>query len=186
MVRFSHIVVSIVNVLALLWSIFIIFMFSSVVNDGPIECNTFDPIQNLLYGVFLFSLSLVALIGAIRANRQFLLVYVGVLFAWFVWLVLSSAFLLVMSKVSDAKALKDHREYQLNKYPGWLRRYAVDGERWVLIKRCMVRDQICISLLFEKDTSENNNLRIGKPSILVRSLPLISIRLVVLSDLSLE
>ncbi|KAG5535280.1 hypothetical protein RHGRI_023155 [Rhododendron griersonianum] len=166
MVRFSHIVVSILNVLALLWSIFIIFVYSSIVNDGPIECNTFDPIQNLLYGVFLFSLSLVALIGAIRANRRLLLVYVGVLFVWFVWLVLSSAFLLVVSKVSDAKAVKDHREYQLNEYPGWLRRYAVDGKRWVPIKRCMVRDQICKSLLFEKDASEDGNLRIGKPSIL--------------------
>ncbi|KAH7852855.1 hypothetical protein Vadar_030130 [Vaccinium darrowii] len=137
MVRFSRIVVTIINILALLWSIFIIFVSLAVINDGPIECNTFYPIQNLLYGVFLFSLSLVALIGAIRANRRLLMVYAGVLFVWFVWLIGSSAFLFVVSKVCDAKAVKDHKEYKLNEYPGWLRTYAVDGEKWVPIKRCM-------------------------------------------------
>ncbi|KAH7850784.1 hypothetical protein Vadar_003000 [Vaccinium darrowii] len=137
MARFSHIVVSIINILALLLSIFTISVSVSLIRNGPTKCNDPNPIKYLLSGVFLFCLSLVALIGAIRANRRLLSVYAGALFLWFLWLIGSSAFLLVLSNVSDAKADKDHKEYKLSEYPGWLRRYVVGGERWVPIKRCM-------------------------------------------------
>ncbi|GMP28509.1 hypothetical protein CsSME_00004021 [Camellia sinensis var. sinensis] len=143
MVRFSHIVVVVLNLPSLLWSILIIFLTLSAITQAPEECYSESPVVGLAYGIFLFTLSMVALIGAIRANRCLLSIYVSI-----------------------EKATKDHREYDLNEYPDWLRRFAVEGGRWDVIKKCMVRGQICEKLLLEKDPDENGDLRIKESPIL--------------------
>ncbi|CAL5324884.1 hypothetical protein CsSME_00004021 [Camellia sinensis var. sinensis] len=166
MVRFSHIVVVVLNLPSLLWSILIIFLTLSAITQAPEECYSESPVVGLAYGIFLFTLSMVALIGAIRANRCLLSIYVWMLFGWIVSLVCFSILFFILSKVSIEKATKDHREYDLNEYPDWLRRFAVEGGRWDVIKKCMVRGQICEKLLLEKDPDENGDLRIKESPIL--------------------
>ncbi|KAL6994043.1 hypothetical protein U1Q18_012150, partial [Sarracenia purpurea var. burkii] len=164
--RLSHVVVASLNFLSLLWSIFVILVSSLAIAAGSLECQSNQPVPMLLYGIFVLCLSLVALIGGLRANRRLLSIYATGLFVWIVWLLGFSAFLFLVSKASDAKAAKDHKEYQLNEYPAWVRRYAVERKRWDSIKKCMLIGQTCRRLLIDNDSDDYGDLRIRKSPIL--------------------
>ncbi|KAG5529719.1 hypothetical protein RHGRI_030186 [Rhododendron griersonianum] len=95
------------------------------------------PIEVLVYATITFFLSIVAIAGAAHANRRLLGIYAWGLFGCIVLLLGFSAFMFVLSKVSTAQTSKHHNDYELNGYPSRLRAYAVDGDRWISVKKCM-------------------------------------------------
>ncbi|KAI8536521.1 hypothetical protein RHMOL_Rhmol10G0263900 [Rhododendron molle] len=141
----------------LIWSIFIILQISYKIAMGSIKCDMGFPIEVLVYATITFFLSIVAIAGAAHANPRLQGIYAWGLFGCIVLLLGFSAFMFVLSKVSTAQTSKHHDDYELNGYPSWLRAYAVDGDRWISVKKCMVREQIC-ERVPQKERDERGDL----------------------------
>lgn len=136
---------------------------------GSIKCDMGFPIEVLVYATITFFLSIVAIAGAAHANRRLLGIYAWGLFGCIVLLLGFSAFMFVLSKVSTAQTSKHHNDYELNGYPSRLRAYAVDGDRWISVKKCMVREQIC-ERVPQKERDERGDLWIEEGNLQVFSL----------------
>ncbi|XP_059645707.1 tetraspanin-8-like [Cornus florida] len=146
MAGISNIVVASLNFLALLWSLFIIVGSSYLLVGGYPECMG-SPVTQLVFGILVFVLSVVAMIGAIRNHKLFLAIYVWSLVGWMVVNV-SYATLSFVSSTTVSMAIKEHTEYKLNEYPAWLRTYGVYGKNWNSVKECMVQGKLCYKINF--------------------------------------
>ncbi|KAA8530525.1 hypothetical protein F0562_005234 [Nyssa sinensis] len=142
----SEVVIASLNILSLLWSIFVVIGSSYLILHHHSECTRESLVGELVYGIFLFPLSLVGMIGAIRKKSLLLLIYKWALLIWIIGLLCMTTFCFMASKNIAAKMSKNHQEYQLNEYPYWLQIYIADGKRWNTVKACMVEGHLCQKL----------------------------------------
>ncbi|XP_059639511.1 tetraspanin-8-like [Cornus florida] len=142
MCHVSNTLMSILNMGTLGISIILIFLSSSL----PV-CGDILKTPLLFFGVFLFTMSLFALIGLCCRISTLLWLYLFVLLLMIIGLFCFSVFSFIVTYKGAGKQVPDrgYKEYELDEYSGWLKKNVVNDKRWVKIKSCLSGSMLCMN-----------------------------------------
>ncbi|XP_077217400.1 tetraspanin-8-like [Tasmannia lanceolata] len=150
MVRISNNLLGLLNIITLLISLPIIvyslyLYFDHHVNSG---CHKFLEFPLLIFGVFLFLVSLCGLIGSCCRAAFLLWIYLFVMFILIIGLFCFTifAFIVTHKGVGEVVSGRGYKEYRLGDYSHWLQKRFTNADNWEKINSCLHDAKVCESL----------------------------------------
>ncbi|KAG6476253.1 tetraspanin-8-like [Zingiber officinale] len=145
MVRFSNVLVAIVNLIALIISFPIIGIALWFRLQPLSECERFLQFPLFALGAFLFLVSVLGFIGSCFRISIFLWVYLFLIFLLILATIIFSVFAVVITNkgVGEVVSGRGYEEYRLGDYSNWLQKNVGDEKTWKVIEGCVKDAKVC-------------------------------------------
>ncbi|XP_061337044.1 tetraspanin-11-like [Gastrolobium bilobum] len=118
----------------------------------------------LFGGLFVFVISMLAIVGSLCRVNAALYIYLLVAFFFIVGLMLFTVFALFVTnkKVGEQVSGKGFKEHRIGDFSHWLQHYVINDQRWSEIKSCLMDARLCQNLAVHGGRNNNDSL-IFKP-----------------------
>ncbi|XP_050236454.1 tetraspanin-11-like [Mercurialis annua] len=147
MVRLSNCIISLINLIFLIFGITGLSSGLYIHVHGLNHCQRLMQNPLLIMGVFFIVLSLIGLLGSFCKDNSLLMIYLALIFFLIVGLMAFTLFaFLVTHKYSGSSSVRPglgFKEYRLQQFSKWLQIHVVNKYHWDRIKSCMVDAQVC-------------------------------------------
>ncbi|KAJ3694787.1 hypothetical protein LUZ60_000164 [Juncus effusus] len=145
MARISNVLITIINIVILLFSLVIIGSGAYLKFQSKSECAEFFHWPLIIFGVGLFVFSLFGIFGACCSITFFLWIYLFVLFLLIFAMFSVTVFVFVVTNKGAGQAIsgRGYKEYRLGDYSNWIQKNVRDYKNWQTIESCFSVGQVC-------------------------------------------
>lgn len=145
MIQVSNTLVGLLNFLTLLISFPIIGSGLYFRLNSATQCEEFLYLPLLVFGGFLFVVSVLGLVGACARLSFFMWLYLFVLFLLILAMIVFSIFAFVVTNKGVGQSVTGvgFKEYRLSDYNDWLQKMVADWKTWGKIIECLKDARVC-------------------------------------------
>eukprot|EP00249_Psilotum_nudum_P010568 c22618_g2_i3 orf=1-663(-) len=151
--RFSTFVIQWVNFITLLISLGVLG-FGTFLATRHGDCEKFFTTPVLVIGAFIFVISLIGFIGALKDIALLLWIYLLIMFLLLAALAGFTIFAFVITSNGAGHSVSGQgfKDYKLEDYSGWLQERLNNRKNWKHLKSCLVKTKNCNNLIKEYPT----------------------------------
>eukprot|EP00257_Ricinus_communis_P023983 XP_015584113.1 tetraspanin-11 [Ricinus communis] len=152
MARVSNYIISIINVIFIIFGLVALGSGVYIHVHGVNHCQKLMQNPLLIMGVFVLVMSLLGLLGSFMKDNSLLMLYLAMIFFLIFGLIVMTitvfAFVVTHKGDSGIKANDGlgFKEYRLEDFSKWLQMHVVDTYHWIPIKNCLIDAGVCQTL----------------------------------------